>query len=86
MGLLSTTSRSTSSALILMTVPFTGVLVRYRVDHRPKDGRLRLNDEDEDEYIGPKKRWLKGGYVDMARRVYRLEVRAFGTNRHGIRT
>lgn len=76
MGLLSLAPRGSGYALALLAVPFAGVLVRYRVDYRPKDGRVQLGEEEE--YGAPGKRWLKSGYVEMTRRVYRLEVRAAG--------
>lgn len=56
--------------LALAAVPFTGALVRYRVDYRPKGG-VALDDDDS---VALGKGWVKSSYVEMLRRVHRLEV------------
>ncbi|KAF7343009.1 hypothetical protein MVEN_01731000 [Mycena venus] len=57
------------TALILgITMPFTGVLVRYRANYRPKRG-LRLDGEDEMDVT----RADTDSYFGMMKRVHRIE-------------
>ena len=52
-----------------ITVPLTGVLVRYRANYNPKG--LQLNAEgDAQPYTGP----IIRSYFAMFARVYRIEV------------
>jgi hypothetical protein len=59
-----------SMALALgVTVPFAGVLVRYRANYTPKTGTVRLDDEAD---AAPRAD-ASIGYFGMMKRVYRLE-------------
>ncbi|KAF7335720.1 hypothetical protein MVEN_02227500 [Mycena venus] len=66
MGLVST---SLSFALVFgITMPFLGVLVRYRANYTPKTGAVRLDEED-----GAPRSVASIGYFGMMKRVHRLE-------------
>ncbi|KAJ6536360.1 hypothetical protein B0H19DRAFT_1183281 [Mycena capillaripes] len=64
---------SSLGLVCIITMPFVGVLVRYRANYTPKQGAVRLSLEDEAGDASPSDSKKSLSYFGMMRRVYRIE-------------